>query len=48
MYNNLKATQKKLEELNDKSEKIIDELEADIKFIKVEREQLQKANIQHT
>jgi hypothetical protein len=40
MYNNLKATQKKMEELNDKSEKVIDELEADIKFIKVEREQL--------
>ena len=48
MYNNIKETQKQSEKFNNESQKVIDELENDIKYIKVEREHLQKANIQHT
>lgn len=41
MYNNLKETCTQSQKLNEQSQKIIDELEADVRFLKEDRERLQ-------
>ena len=48
MYNKIKQTQQMNEKLNDESQKMIDELEEDIREMKAEKEALQKANIKNT
>jgi chromosome segregation ATPase len=48
MYNSLKQAQKQNEELNEQSQKIIADLEAENKLMKGEKETLGKANIEAT
>ena len=48
MYNSLKDTQAQSEKLNEESQKIIDQLEADAKLLKNQKADLQRSNIQAT
>ena len=48
MYSSLKDTQAQSEKLNEESQKIIDQLEADAKLLKSQKAELQKSNIEAT
>ena len=48
MYNSLKDTQAQSEKLNEESQKIIDQLEADAKLLKTQKSELQRSNIEAT